>query len=105
LCSYQALIEKDWLAFGHPFSDRVGLPTLSGSGDMPLELPRQSSVGSFHSSPIRQQSGSFASSSGSSNAHNSNNYSPIFLQVRHLLGVLKSLGAGSLIAFLQLSCA
>lgn len=77
---FQALVEKDWLAFGHPFSDRIGLPTLSGSGDMPLELPRQSSVPSFHSSPIRQQSGSFASSSGSSNTHTSNNYSPILLQ-------------------------
>ncbi|KAK9282677.1 hypothetical protein L1049_010897 [Liquidambar formosana] len=42
---------------------------------------RQSSSGSFPSSPMRQSSGSFTSqASGSSHAQNSNNYSPIFLQ-------------------------
>ncbi|KAH9704329.1 phosphatidylinositol-3-phosphatase myotubularin-1 [Citrus sinensis] len=76
---FQALVEKDWLAFGHPFSDRVGMPTLSGSGDISFELCRQSSTGSFPSSPMRQSSGSLApQASGSSHAHN--NYSPIFLQ-------------------------
>uniref|UniRef100_A0A803N727 phosphatidylinositol-3,5-bisphosphate 3-phosphatase n=1 Tax=Chenopodium quinoa TaxID=63459 RepID=A0A803N727_CHEQI len=73
---FQALVEKDWLAFGHPFSDRIGLPSLSGSGTMPLEL---SSSGSFHSSPIRQQSGS-TQPSGSSHTHSSHSYSPILLQ-------------------------
>ncbi|KAM7532315.1 hypothetical protein LguiB_035725 [Lonicera macranthoides] len=78
---FQALVEKDWLAFGHPFSDRAGLPTLSGSGNMPLELSRQSSTGSFQSSPSRQSSGSFTSQTPvSSHAHSSNNSSPIFLQ-------------------------
>ncbi|KAH9768810.1 phosphatidylinositol-3-phosphatase myotubularin-1 [Citrus sinensis] len=57
---FQALVEKDWLAFGHPFSDRVGMPTLSGSGDISFELCRQSSTGSFPSSPMRQSSGSLA---------------------------------------------
>ncbi|XP_021731457.1 phosphatidylinositol-3-phosphatase myotubularin-1-like isoform X2 [Chenopodium quinoa] len=73
---FQALVEKDWLAFGHPFSDRIGLPSLSGSGTMPLEL---SSSGSFHSSPVRQQSGS-TQPSGSSHTHSSHSYSPILLQ-------------------------
>ncbi|KAD7479965.1 hypothetical protein E3N88_03101 [Mikania micrantha] len=40
---FQALVEKDWLAFGHPFSDRAGMPSFSGSGSMPLELSRHSS--------------------------------------------------------------
>ncbi|KAF2318418.1 hypothetical protein GH714_007081 [Hevea brasiliensis] len=76
---FQALIEKDWLAFGHPFADRVGMPTVSGTGNMPLELSRQSSVGSFPPSPMRQSSGSFTSQTPSS-SHAQNNYSPIFLQ-------------------------
>ncbi|GAB4836323.1 Carrier protein, mitochondrial [Ancistrocladus abbreviatus] len=78
---FQALVEKDWLAFGHPFSDRVGMPTLSGSGNMPFELTRQSSAGSIYSSPGRQQSGS-STTQGPSSSHTqiSNNYSPIFLQ-------------------------
>ncbi|EEF28453.1 phosphatidylinositol-3-phosphatase myotubularin-1 isoform X3 [Ricinus communis] len=76
---FQALIEKDWLAFGHPFADRLGIPTVSGSGSMPSELSRQSSVGSFSSSPVRQSSGAFTSQTPSS-SHAQNNYSPIFLQ-------------------------
>ncbi|GAV78144.1 Myotub-related domain-containing protein/Y_phosphatase_m domain-containing protein [Cephalotus follicularis] len=75
---FQALVEKDWLAFGHPFSDRIGMPTLS-SGSMPFELSRQSSAGSFPSSPMRQSSGSLTSQAPSS-SHAQNNYSPIFLQ-------------------------
>lgn len=75
---FQALVEKDWLAFGHPFSDRAGMPNLSGSG---LDLPRQSSSSNFPSSPIRQTPGSYPSQSpASSQAQTSNNYSPIFLQ-------------------------
>ncbi|XP_021625713.1 phosphatidylinositol-3-phosphatase myotubularin-1 isoform X2 [Manihot esculenta] len=75
---FQALVEKDWLAFGHPFADRVGMPTVSGNGNMPFELSRQSS-GSFSSSTMRQSSGSFTSQTPSS-SHAQNNYSPIFLQ-------------------------
>lgn len=79
LTSHQALVEKDWLAFGHPFSDRVGMPNISGPGN--FDLPRQSSSsGSFPSSPVRQSSGSAASQSASS-SHAQNNYSPIFTQV------------------------
>ena len=82
----QALVEKDWLAFGHPFSDRVGMPCVAGSGNMPFELSRQSSTGSFPSSPLRQPSGTFASQPpSSSHAQTSNNYSPIFLQVWYRL--------------------
>ncbi|KAH1121866.1 hypothetical protein J1N35_005026 [Gossypium stocksii] len=72
---FQALVEKDWLAFGHPFSDRVGMPSISGSS---FELSRNpSSTGSFSSSPLRQSSGS---SQASNSSHAQNNYSPIFLQ-------------------------
>ncbi|XP_073041871.1 phosphatidylinositol-3-phosphatase myotubularin-1-like isoform X4 [Primulina eburnea] len=76
---FQALVEKDWLAFGHPFSDRLGIPSVSGTGSVPLELSRQASTGSIPSSPMRQSSGSFASQSQSS-SHGQNSYSPIFLQ-------------------------
>ncbi|XP_022133857.1 phosphatidylinositol-3-phosphatase myotubularin-1 isoform X2 [Momordica charantia] len=76
---FQALIEKDWLAFGHPFSDRAGMPTVSGSGN--LQLARQSSTGSFSSSPMRQPPGSFTSPASSPpHPQTSNNCSPIFLQ-------------------------
>ncbi|KAJ0489317.1 putative phosphoric monoester hydrolase [Helianthus annuus] len=75
---FQALVEKDWLAFGHPFADRAGMPSLSGSD---VELPRQSSSSNFPSSPMRQTPGSFPSQPlMASQTHTSNNYSPIFLQ-------------------------
>ncbi|CAI9273135.1 unnamed protein product [Lactuca saligna] len=84
---FQALVEKDWLAFGHPFSDRAGMPpTLSGTGTMPLELSRHSSTPniSSSSSSLRQLSVSLSTTSqppvASSNTQHSNNYSPIFLQ-------------------------
>ncbi|KAL1201447.1 Phosphatidylinositol-3-phosphatase myotubularin-2 [Cardamine amara subsp. amara] len=73
---FQALIEKDWLAFGHPFSDRMGMPNVSESGN--FELPIQSSSArSFPSSPVRQSS---AAAQSSNSSHGLNNYSPIFLQ-------------------------
>ncbi|KAH7537013.1 phosphatidylinositol-3-phosphatase myotubularin-1 isoform X2 [Ziziphus jujuba] len=78
---FQALVEKDWLAFGHPFSDRMGIPTISASANIPLELSRQSSAGTFPSSPMRQSSGSYTSQTPTTtHAQTSNNYSPIFLQ-------------------------
>ncbi|XP_061998590.1 phosphatidylinositol-3-phosphatase myotubularin-1-like isoform X1 [Rosa rugosa] len=80
LNGFQALIEKDWLAFGHPFADRVGMPTVTGSTSIPSELPRQSSTGSIQSSPNRQSGASFTSQAPTSHAQTSNNYSPIFLQ-------------------------
>lgn len=76
----QALVEKDWLAFGHPFSDRLGMPSISGSGNMPFELSRQASTGSLPSSPMRQGSGS-SSSQAQNTSHAQNQSSPIFLQV------------------------
>ncbi|XP_011010400.1 PREDICTED: phosphatidylinositol-3-phosphatase myotubularin-1-like isoform X2 [Populus euphratica] len=76
---FQALIEKDWLAFGHPFAERGGMPTVSGSSDRPPDLSRQSSVGSFPLPPMCQSSGSFAPPS-SSPSHAQNQQSPIFLQ-------------------------
>ncbi|KAK1409665.1 hypothetical protein QVD17_36194 [Tagetes erecta] len=96
---FQALVEKDWLAFGHPFSDRAGMPSFSGSGSIPLELSRHasspnitatttssSSSSSSSSSPsspsssIRQLSTITSQAPLSSNTQPSNNYSPIFLQ-------------------------
>ncbi|KAL0904168.1 hypothetical protein M5K25_026242 [Dendrobium thyrsiflorum] len=68
---FQALVEKDWLAFGHPFSDRFGIPTSSGNSISNLELSRQSSAGSL---PRTSSVGS------SSHSQVANNCSPIFLQ-------------------------
>ncbi|KAK8673653.1 hypothetical protein V6N13_111973 [Hibiscus sabdariffa] len=73
---FQALVEKDWLAFGHPFSDRIGLPSVPGTS---FDLTGQSSTGSLSSSPARQSSGSFTPQASNS-SHAQNNYSPIFLQ-------------------------
>uniref|UniRef100_M1CLW4 Phosphoprotein phosphatase n=1 Tax=Solanum tuberosum TaxID=4113 RepID=M1CLW4_SOLTU len=75
---FQALVEKDWLAFGHPFSDRLGMPTVSGNGNIPFELSRQASTGSLPLSPMRQGSGS--ASTQAQNTANANHSSPIFLQ-------------------------
>uniref|UniRef100_A0A6N2LPY9 phosphatidylinositol-3,5-bisphosphate 3-phosphatase n=1 Tax=Salix viminalis TaxID=40686 RepID=A0A6N2LPY9_SALVM len=76
---FQALIEKDWLAFGHPFAERWGMPTVSGSSDRPPDLCRQSSVGSFPLPPMHQSLGSSAPPTPSS-SHAQNQHSPIFLQ-------------------------
>ncbi|KAI9118850.1 hypothetical protein K1719_010295 [Acacia pycnantha] len=76
---FQALVEKDWLAFGHPFSDRVGMPSFTGSGNTPSELSWHSS-GNHPSPPMNQSSGAFSSQPPTTHAQTSNNYSPIFLQ-------------------------
>ncbi|XP_028770165.1 phosphatidylinositol-3-phosphatase myotubularin-1 [Neltuma alba] len=76
---FQALVEKDWLAFGHPFSDRVGMPSFTGSGNTASELSWQS-CGNHPSSPMHQSSGAFSSQPTTSHAQTSSNYSPIFLQ-------------------------
>ncbi|EHA8588476.1 hypothetical protein COCNU_scaffold005364G000010 [Cocos nucifera] len=78
MSSFLALVEKDWLAFGHPFSDRMGIPTISGNDNTPLELSRQASCGNISASPMRIPSGS--GSLASSSSHAQNNCSPIFLQ-------------------------
>lgn len=75
------MVEKDWLAFGHPFADRSGTPTVSGSGNMPYELSRQASTGSLSSSPVRQPAVTLTAQASSPHAQTSNNCSPIFLQV------------------------
>ncbi|KAJ6845297.1 phosphatidylinositol-3-phosphatase myotubularin-1-like isoform X1 [Iris pallida] len=76
---FQALVEKDWLAFGHPFADRMGLPTISGLSSGLSDLSRQSS-GNLSTSPMRMSSGSGSTTGSSSHAQTSNNSSPIFLQ-------------------------
>lgn len=65
------------------------MPTISGSGNMPYELSRQSSTGSFSTSPMRQPSGSFTSPASSPPpSQTSNNCSPIFLQVCGSLNII-----------------
>ncbi|KAL6660970.1 hypothetical protein ACP70R_000354 [Stipagrostis hirtigluma subsp. patula] len=78
---FQALVEKDWLAFGHPFAERMGIPTVSESGGSQYELLRQPSLGNLTSSPSRNALGSSGSSSNTSaQSQTSNNCSPILLQ-------------------------
>ncbi|KAJ7530934.1 hypothetical protein O6H91_14G025600 [Diphasiastrum complanatum] len=79
----QALVEKDWLAFGHPFADRLAMPTFSGSCNPTVEVFRGSLSGSVGpSSPIRTAPASSFTSSTSSQSPGavSSNYSPIFVQ-------------------------
>uniref|UniRef100_A0A453RRB2 Myotubularin phosphatase domain-containing protein n=1 Tax=Aegilops tauschii subsp. strangulata TaxID=200361 RepID=A0A453RRB2_AEGTS len=78
---FQALVEKDWLAFGHPFAERLGIPTVSENGGSQYELLRQPSVGNLTSSPSRGSLGTPGSSSNTSvQSQTSNNSSPILLQ-------------------------
>ncbi|KAF6150393.1 hypothetical protein GIB67_034092 [Kingdonia uniflora] len=76
---FQALVEKDWLAFGHPFSDRMGMPTNTGISSSLSELSRQASAGNISASPMWHSPVS-SSQTTSLHAHTSNNSSPIFLQ-------------------------
>uniref|UniRef100_A0A804P8I1 Myotubularin phosphatase domain-containing protein n=1 Tax=Zea mays TaxID=4577 RepID=A0A804P8I1_MAIZE len=78
---FQALVEKDWLAFGHPFAERMGVPTVSENGGSQYELLRQPSLGNLSSSPSRNTLGRPGPSSNSSvQSQTSNNTSPILLQ-------------------------
>ncbi|MCO5597459.1 hypothetical protein L7F22_051537 [Adiantum nelumboides] len=76
-----ALIEKDWLAFGHPFADRLGMPTYNSSNNLYISDSVRQSSGQNISSPVRLSQGSaFTSSLSHTAAASSNNFSPIFLQ-------------------------
>lgn len=87
---FEALVEKDWLAFGHPFAERMGTPTIFGNSNNSelsrqssgANVSRQSSGSSISASLMRSSSGtgSATSGGGSSQGHASNNCSPIFLQ-------------------------
>lgn len=79
-------MEKDWLAFGHPFAERMGVPTVAENVALgsQYELLRQPSLGNLSSSPSRNtlgQSGTSSNTSAQSQA--SNNSSPILLQVAY----------------------
>jgi len=75
-------VEKDWLAFGHPFAERMGVPTVAENGGSQYELLRQPSLGNLSSSPSRNALGpSGPSSNASAQSQTSNNSSPILLQV------------------------
>ncbi|KAL2629032.1 hypothetical protein R1flu_013718 [Riccia fluitans] len=78
---FQALVEKDWISFGHPFADRLGTPTFTGGSHAVDGLgiyPNEST------SPVRNGSNSAFSSSSSVAVHSpggiTSNYSPVFLQ-------------------------
>ncbi|PWZ53240.1 Phosphatidylinositol-3-phosphatase myotubularin-1 [Zea mays] len=76
-----ALVEKDWLAFGHPFAERMGVPTVAENGGSQYELLRQPSLGNLSSSPSRNTLGPPGPSSNSPvQSQTSNNTSPILLQ-------------------------
>eukprot|EP00249_Psilotum_nudum_P023915 c29027_g2_i1 orf=103-2715(-) len=79
---FQALVEKEWLSFGHPFADRHGLPIYTGGSIATVDSFRQSTGNAGPSSPARIIPGSSFSSSMASHSSGlvSNNYSPIFLQ-------------------------
>uniref|UniRef100_A0A0E0LXW4 Myotubularin phosphatase domain-containing protein n=1 Tax=Oryza punctata TaxID=4537 RepID=A0A0E0LXW4_ORYPU len=80
---FQALVEKDWLAFGHPFAERMGVPTITdNNGGSQFELLRQPSLGTLSNSPNRGALGSSVSTSNttSGQSQSSNNSSPILLQ-------------------------
>jgi myotubularin-related protein 1/2 len=76
-------VEKDWLAYGHLFAERLGTPTYTGIHIVPSSESLVLQMGSVTTSPVRGAPGSAFTSAGShSPAALSSNYSPIFLQVR-----------------------
>lgn len=87
LVSYgQALIEKDWLAFGHMFADRLGTPTYSGVITMAASESGSRQIGPSSTSPGRLSLDSSNSSADSRTPGAlSDHYSPIFLQVNWII--------------------
>ncbi|KAH8966590.1 hypothetical protein BDL97_03G033800 [Sphagnum fallax] len=78
---FQALVEKDWLAYGHLFAERLGTPTYTGIHIVPSSESLVLQMGSVSTSPVRGAPGSAFTSAGSHTpAALSSNYSPIFLQ-------------------------
>jgi myotubularin-related protein 1/2 len=74
-------VEKDWLAYGHLFAERLGTPTYTGIHIVPSSESLVLQMGSVSTSPVRGAPGSAFTSAGShSPAALSSNYSPIFLQ-------------------------
>ncbi|XP_044953406.1 phosphatidylinositol-3-phosphatase myotubularin-2-like [Hordeum vulgare subsp. vulgare] len=51
---FQALVEKDWLAFGHQFAERMGLPTLA-KGGQPENPSVKSQASDNKTSPVLLQ--------------------------------------------------
>ncbi|GJN04243.1 hypothetical protein PR202_ga21773 [Eleusine coracana subsp. coracana] len=81
------LWKKDWLAFGHPFAERMGVPTIAENVALgsQYELMRQPSLGNVNSSPGRNSFGqSGTSSNTSAQSQASNNSSPILLQAKDI---------------------
>ncbi|CAM6099841.1 unnamed protein product [Calypogeia fissa] len=77
---FQALVEKDWLSFGHPFADRLGVPTFIGGSHLHADVLGPSPAEC--TSPVRNGPGSSFSTAVGTNSPGgiTSNFSPVFLQ-------------------------